>query len=98
MLFKIEFRKSVYMGREKKERNTINPVNQRETIYSKKKKSIAVTIKMMMNAKEQRKAVGDAKYTGARTEQHTHTHIRAIKLINKSTFLIKEKQTNTQID
>jgi hypothetical protein len=35
----------------------------------------------MMNANEKKKeeAVEDAEYTRARTEQHTHTHICAIK-------------------
>jgi hypothetical protein len=58
----------------KKKKNTINQVNQREKdIFIKrneKQKSIAtVTIKAMIN---EGKAVENAKFTGARTEQHTH--------------------------
>jgi len=50
---------------------------------------------MMMNAKEKKKAVEDAKYTGARTEQHTHTHTR--NKVNKQKYILfKEKQVNKQ--
>jgi hypothetical protein len=56
-----------------KERNTINQVNQREREkIDRKKESIAVTVKAMANAKGG-KVAEDAKFTGARIEQHTHT-------------------------
>lgn len=56
-----------------------------------------------MNAKEERektKAAKDAKFTGTRTVQHTHTYTR--NKVSKQKYILNQrktsKQTNTQID
>jgi hypothetical protein len=94
----------VYMGRERKSEHTINPVNQREKIYSKKKKSIAVTIKTMMNVKGTKKRLLKMRNIQERAQNstHTHTHTHTRNKVNKQKYILNQrktsKQTNTQID
>ncbi len=68
-------------------KTTRNQINQRGKdiyiyicIYIHIEKSIAtVTIKAMIKEKNKKKLLKNAKFTGARTEQHTHTQTRPIK-------------------